>query len=164
MPIVSGNVSLYNETDGAAILPTPTIGAVGLLTHPDEIIGCNVQAGHLALVLGETKGHLGQSALLAEALEKFPGAVKAVIAKSFERIHIGNLINYGILPLEFKDPSDSEQIEQGDQLEIPDARKIIHAGGNIVVKNITKGAAFEATYNLSERQVDILIAGGACNL
>ncbi|WP_432816958.1 phosphoribosylformylglycinamidine synthase subunit PurL [Sulfitobacter sp. JB4-11] len=65
MPIVSGNVSLYNETDGAAILPTPTIGAVGLIDHPDHIIGHEVREGHVALLLGETIGHLGQSALLA---------------------------------------------------------------------------------------------------
>jgi phosphoribosylformylglycinamidine synthase len=73
MPIVSGNVSLYNETDGAAILPTPTIGAVGLLSSPDDIIGCDVRDGHVALVLGETNGHLGQSAILAEAFNRAEG-------------------------------------------------------------------------------------------
>lgn len=67
MPIVSGNVSLYNETDGKPILPTPTIGAVGLIADIDQIIGGLPQAGDLALVVGETRGHLGQSALLAEA-------------------------------------------------------------------------------------------------
>ncbi|WP_187429903.1 Phosphoribosylformylglycinamidine synthase subunit PurL [Roseobacter fucihabitans] len=78
MPIVSGNVSLYNETDGTGILPTPTIGAVGLLAHTDDIIGCDVQAGHVALVLGETRGHLGQSALLAEAFNRAEGDAPAV--------------------------------------------------------------------------------------
>ena len=73
MPIVSGNVSLYNETDGQAILPTPTIGAVGLLQHGDEIIGKDVREGHVALVIGETKGHLGQSALLAEVFHREDG-------------------------------------------------------------------------------------------
>nr|WP_321253122.1 phosphoribosylformylglycinamidine synthase subunit PurL [uncultured Ruegeria sp.] len=73
MPIVSGNVSLYNETDGQAILPTPTIGAVGLLLHSDEIIGNEVREGHVALVIGETKGHLGQSALLAEVFNREDG-------------------------------------------------------------------------------------------
>ncbi|MCU0815637.1 MAG: phosphoribosylformylglycinamidine synthase subunit PurL [Cypionkella sp.] len=67
MPIVSGNVSLYNETDGRAILPTPTIGAVGLLASLDDLIHGKPQVGDLAVVVGETKGHLGQSALLAEA-------------------------------------------------------------------------------------------------
>ncbi|MDF1727374.1 MAG: phosphoribosylformylglycinamidine synthase subunit PurL [Sulfitobacter sp.] len=73
MPIVSGNVSLYNETDGQAILPTPTIGAVGLIDHLDEIIGTEVRDGHVALLLGETEGHLGQSALLAVVFGRAEG-------------------------------------------------------------------------------------------
>jgi phosphoribosylformylglycinamidine synthase len=67
MPIVSGNVSLYNETDGKGILPTPTIGAVGTLASLDELIAGRPVEGDLAVVIGETRGHLGQSALLAEA-------------------------------------------------------------------------------------------------
>ena len=67
MPIVSGNVSLYNETDGQPILPTPTIGAVGLIDALDEIIGGLPENGDLALLIGTGTGHLGQSALLAEA-------------------------------------------------------------------------------------------------
>jgi len=67
LPIVSGNVSLYNETDGQAILPTPTIGAVGLLDSLDDLIGGLPAEGDTALVIGATAGHLGQSALLAEA-------------------------------------------------------------------------------------------------
>lgn len=66
-PIASGNVSLYNETDGQPILPTPTIGGVGLLASLDDMIAGLPQAGDLAAVLGVTRGHLGQSALLAEA-------------------------------------------------------------------------------------------------
>jgi len=67
MPIVSGNVSLYNETDGSGILPTPTIGAVGILASLDALIAGRPSEGDLAVVVGATKGHLGQSALLAEA-------------------------------------------------------------------------------------------------
>jgi phosphoribosylformylglycinamidine synthase len=67
MPIVSGNVSLYNETDGSGILPTPTIGAVGILASLDDLIAGRPMAGDVAMVVGETFGHLGQSALLAEA-------------------------------------------------------------------------------------------------
>ena len=66
-PIVSGNVSLYNETDGKGILPTPTIGGVGLITDLDELIAGLPGQGDLALVIGATQGHLGQSALAAEA-------------------------------------------------------------------------------------------------
>ncbi|QUS35728.1 phosphoribosylformylglycinamidine synthase subunit PurL [Falsirhodobacter algicola] len=72
MPIVSGNVSLYNETDGQGILPTPTIGAVGILTL-DQMIAGQPQAGDLAVVIGQTTGHLGQSALLAELLGREDG-------------------------------------------------------------------------------------------
>jgi len=74
MPIVSGNVSLYNETDGEAILPTPTIGAVGLIRDLDtDLIAGTARDGHVALVIGETAGHLGQSALLAEVFNREDG-------------------------------------------------------------------------------------------
>ncbi len=66
MPIVSGNVSLYNETDGEPILPTPTIGAVGLLNEDEEPILNSINSGDLLLVVGETSGHLGQSAIVNE--------------------------------------------------------------------------------------------------
>ncbi|MEM9434901.1 MAG: phosphoribosylformylglycinamidine synthase subunit PurL [Pseudomonadota bacterium] len=73
MPIVSGNVSLYNETDGAAILPTPTIGAVGLIEDLDHAISGQVREGHVAVLLGATNGHLGQSALLSEVFNREDG-------------------------------------------------------------------------------------------
>ena len=66
-PIVSGNVSLYNETDGKGIMPTPTIGGVGLIVTLDQLIAGLPSDGDVAIVLGETNGHLGQSALAAEA-------------------------------------------------------------------------------------------------
>ena len=73
MPIVSGNVSLYNETDGKGILPTPTIGAVGLIAADEEPIIGQAREGHVALLIGETQGHLGQSALLAEVFNREDG-------------------------------------------------------------------------------------------
>ena len=78
MPIVSGNVSLYNETDGTGILPTPTIGAVGLLKSADDIIMGTAREGHVALLIGETDGHLGQSALLAEVFNREDGDAPTV--------------------------------------------------------------------------------------
>ncbi|WP_341861346.1 phosphoribosylformylglycinamidine synthase subunit PurL [Gymnodinialimonas sp. 57CJ19] len=72
-PIVSGNVSLYNETDGTGILPTPTIGAVGLLDHIHDLIAGVAREGHLLMLVGETEGHLGQSALLAEVFNREDG-------------------------------------------------------------------------------------------
>ncbi|WP_193141094.1 phosphoribosylformylglycinamidine synthase subunit PurL [Meridianimarinicoccus sp. MJW13] len=73
MPIVSGNVSLYNETDGEPILPTPTIGAVGLVQFAHNLIPMTPDDGDLILVIGETHGHLGQSALLAEVFKREDG-------------------------------------------------------------------------------------------
>ncbi|PHQ70381.1 MAG: phosphoribosylformylglycinamidine synthase II [Paracoccus sp.] len=66
-PIVSGNVSLYNETDGKGILPTPTIGGVGLIDNISHLIAGLPSEGDLALVIGRTDGHLPQSALAHEA-------------------------------------------------------------------------------------------------
>jgi phosphoribosylformylglycinamidine synthase len=78
MPIVSGNVSLYNETDGQAILPTPSIGAVGLIARSADLIGSVPQAGDHAVLIGASAGHLGQSALLAEAFGREEGDAPAV--------------------------------------------------------------------------------------
>ncbi|MEM1130836.1 MAG: phosphoribosylformylglycinamidine synthase subunit PurL, partial [Pseudomonadota bacterium] len=86
MPIVSGNVSLYNETDGAAILPTPTIGAVGLIDDLDKRIDGTAQPGDLALLLGPVGSHLGQSALLAEAFGRVEGDAPPVDLAT-ERAH-----------------------------------------------------------------------------
>lgn len=73
MPIVSGNVSLYNETDGQAILPTPTIGAVGLIASQDELINGVAREGHVALMLGRDGAHLGRSALLQTVFNRDEG-------------------------------------------------------------------------------------------
>ena len=78
MPIVSGNVSLYNETDGQGILPTPTIGAVGLISDPSQLIGGIAKDGYLAVLIGDTTGHMGQSALLAELGRQDQGDAPAV--------------------------------------------------------------------------------------
>ncbi|MEW2914377.1 phosphoribosylformylglycinamidine synthase subunit PurL [Leisingera sp. JC11] len=85
MPIVSGNVSLYNETDGKGILPTPTIGAVGLIAAGEEPIIGEARDGHVALLVGETTGHLGQSALLAEVFNREDGDAPAVDLEAEKR-------------------------------------------------------------------------------
>ena len=85
---------------------------------------------------------------------------KAVIAKSFERIHTANLINFGIIPLTFKDERDYNKIDQGDDLEIPNVKDIIEKGSALKVKNKTKGLEFEVEYTLSDRQKEIILAGG----
>jgi phosphoribosylformylglycinamidine synthase len=85
VPIVSGNVSLYNETDGQGILPTPTICAVGLIDSPEKAILGTARDGHVALVVGKTKGHLGQSALLAEVFDRETGDAPPVDLKAEKR-------------------------------------------------------------------------------
>ncbi|GAB5446201.1 phosphoribosylformylglycinamidine synthase subunit PurL [Gymnodinialimonas sp.] len=86
MPIVSGNVSLYNETDGAGILPTPTIGAVGLLLdHVRDLLAGVAREGHVLLLVGETTGHLGQSALLSEVFNREDGDAPAVDLEAEKR-------------------------------------------------------------------------------
>jgi aconitate hydratase len=85
---------------------------------------------------------------------------KAVIAKSFERIHTANLINFGIIPLTFKNDTDYDKIDQGDNVEISNIREIIESGEKLKVKNKTKNIEFEVDYNLSDRQREIILAGG----
>jgi len=85
MPIVSGNVSLYNETDGQGILPTPTIGAVGLIAAGEEPIIGEARDGHIVLLIGETAGHLGQSALLAEVFNREDGDAPTVDLEAEKR-------------------------------------------------------------------------------
>jgi phosphoribosylformylglycinamidine synthase len=78
MPIVSGNVSLYNETDGTGILPTPTIGGVGLIARPEALIDGLARADDVAVMIGDGPGHLGRSALLAEMFGREDGAAPPV--------------------------------------------------------------------------------------
>ena len=86
--------------------------------------------------------------------------VKAVITKSFARIHLANLINFGILPLTFKDPSDYDKIEQGDELAL-DISNIDKPR----LEDRTKGLNIAVVAQLSsERDRELILAGGALNL
>ena len=73
-PVVSGNVSLYNETEGQPILPTPAIGAVGVLEDAAQAIGLGLRAGLSLVLIGETRGAIGQSLWLREMLGREEGA------------------------------------------------------------------------------------------
>ncbi len=93
--------------------------------------------------------------------------VKAVIAKSFARIHRANLINFGILPLVFKDPADHDRISRQDELLIKNVRGALkeedaspRTGQTFVVADRTKGFTFEVTSGLSRREADLILAGG----
>lgn len=90
--------------------------------------------------------------------------VGAVIAKSLERIHCANLINFGILPLTFASEDDYDKITQGDELEITNLREKIATGQVLSVRNNTTGYLFDVKCSLSERQKQIILAGGALNI
>lgn len=89
--------------------------------------------------------------------------VKAVIAKSFARIHRANLVNFGILPLTFENESDYNVFDQGDAIELPDVKNTLNSGGRIIVNNLTKNKEIKAMHALSPREIDILCAGGLLN-
>ncbi len=86
--------------------------------------------------------------------------VKAVLVKSFARIHRANLINAGIIPLTFKNACDYDKIKLGDMLELPNVKEEIAEGKNITVINKTNGETIETVCELTDRTKAILIAGG----
>ncbi len=89
--------------------------------------------------------------------------VKAVIAKSFARIHRANLVNFGIVPLEFADERDYDQFSQGDLLIIRNLHTDLKEGNKILVVNVTKNREIPVKHGLSPRFIDILLAGGLLN-
>jgi aconitate hydratase len=90
--------------------------------------------------------------------------VRAVLAKSFARIHWANLVNFGIVPLVFESEADYQAIEQGDELAMEGVREAIAAGtGRLTVRNVTQGTAFPAAFTFTPRQASIVLAGGLLN-
>jgi aconitate hydratase len=114
------------------------------------------------VVGGENYGQ-GSSREHAVLAPKYLG-LKAVLAKSFARIHWQNLINFAILPLTFANPQDYNRIAQEDQLFLPDIRTAIARIGTIRVMNKTRDEEYELHHGLSERQVEIILEGSLINL
>ncbi|MBI2974391.1 MAG: hypothetical protein HYY43_02220 [Deltaproteobacteria bacterium] len=85
--------------------------------------------------------------------------VAAVMAKSFERIHAANLVNFGIIPLIFANEADYETINVGGEIKISGVKKAIESGSDVIIE--TGGKKITLKYNLSDRQRKIIIAGGA---
>lgn len=85
--------------------------------------------------------------------------VKAVIAKSMARIHKGNLVNHGIIPMLFADPADYDRIDQMDDLEIDDLRDQI-AKRRVLIRDKTRGFSFEAVLELSDSELEVILCGG----
>lgn len=90
--------------------------------------------------------------------------LKVVLAKSFARIHLQNLSNFGILPLTFVDPEDWEKIAQDDVLSIPDVRNAIRKGNLLGVINLTKNETYETEHPMTPHQVEMVLAGSLINL
>lgn len=89
--------------------------------------------------------------------------VKAVIVKSFARIHMANLINAGIVPLTFVNEADYDKINQLDELKIDNLKEAIMNADTVKVTDVTKGFDFEVKLDFSQRQRDMLVAGGLLN-
>lgn len=128
----------------------------------DESFPERAKAAGKSIIVGGTNYGQGSSREHAALVPLYLG-VKAVLVKSFARIHRANLINAGILPLTFANEADYDAIDQNDELVLPDIRARIADGGKIIVQNRTKGTEFEALCELSGRTRGILLAGGLLN-
>ena len=125
--------------------------------------GENRDKGLASFIVGGESYGQGSSREHAALCPRFLG-VRAVVAKSIERIHQANLINFGILPLLFADPKDADGIRMGDELELADLRAGVAGRETVTVRNVTRGTTFETRLNASERERRILLAGGVLNL
>jgi aconitate hydratase len=149
---------------GAKVLPLrsniPAIAEyVFWRVDPDFVERAKRRGGGM-LVGGENYGQ-GSSREHAALAPMYLG-VRAVLAKSFARIHQDNLVNFGILPLTFQDPADYATIQQGDELMIQDVPGGF-SNGELLVRNLTQERTYTVAHSLSPRQVKILLAGGLLN-
>ena len=115
------------------------------------------------IVVGGSNYGQGSSREHAALVPLYLG-IRAVITKSFARIHKANLINSGILPLVFDDPSDYDRIEQGDLLVLPAVKEELASGAEITLTDKTKGFSCKLICDCSERQREMLMYGGLINM
>ena len=113
----------------------------------------------IGIIIGGANYGQGSSREHAALVPLYLG-IRAVIAKSFARIHCANLANAGILPLIFAEERDYDAVDQMDELELPDIRGAIESHRKIIVRNVTKNTEFEVKEVLSDRQRQIVLAGG----
>lgn len=128
----------------------------------DKTFAERCKAEGKGIIIGGANYGQGSSREHAALVPLYLG-IKAVITKSFARIHCANLINAGILPLNFENEADYDKISQGDELSLPNIKEEIEAGKPVVLKNLTTGESYELKYDLSKRQKDIILAGGLLN-
>ena len=120
------------------------------------------RAGEGIIVGGANYGQ-GSSREHAALVPLYLG-IRAVIAKSFARIHKANLINFGIVPLSFIDPADADRLAEGDALRLPGFRRAIAGGETVTLYDDTKGAEIPLRLDFTAREREILLAGGLLNL
>lgn len=128
----------------------------------DKTFPERIKAEGKGIIIGGANYGQGSSREHAALVPLYLG-VKAVITKSFARIHCANLINAGILPLNFVNPDDYDKINQSDELSLEGIKTAIINLAPAVLKNLTTGESYELKYDLSERQKDIILAGGLLN-
>lgn len=116
------------------------------------------EAGPHAVVGGRNYGQ-GSSREHAAIAPRHLG-LRLVLARGYARIHWQNLVNFGILPLEFADGDDYDRVEQGDVLRVADVRDALRDGSDVEVRNVTRGETYRARHRLSPRQRDLVAAGG----
>ncbi len=124
---------------------------------PEFSSRAKAETGGFIIVGGENYGQ-GSSREHA-AIAPMHLGLQAVIAKSFARIHRSNLINFGVLPLAFKDKADHDRIEQNDRLRIKDLEGCLK-GHACTVENLTNGHTFEVESTLNEREAELVDKGG----
>lgn len=146
---------------GAKILPLRSnIPAISqhVFVQVDETFPARAQAAGGGFIVGGANYGQGSSREHAALAPMYLG-VKAVIVKSFARIHFSNLVNFGIVPLEFDNSDDYNKVNQGDNLKISGLLEGLDKG-EIYLNNLTNGARIRLTANLSKRQADVIRAGG----
>ena len=124
----------------------------------DESFSERALAAGNSIIVGGVNYGQGSSREHAALVPLYLG-VRAVVAKSFARIHVANLINAGILPLTFANPDDYDKVAQGDELEMSGLIAALDTG-KATLKNLTSGDEIELVCRFSQRQKDMLLAGG----
>jgi len=150
---------------GAKILPLRSnIPAISeyVFERVDSSFARRAKDGGGGIVVGGENYGQGSSREHAALAPMYLG-IKAILAESYARIHRSNLINFGILPLTFKDPDEFQKVKQGDRLRINNVREGLRVNGLLKVENTTQQRIFEVHHGLNQREIEILLAGGLLN-
>ena len=150
---------------GAKILPyrsnIPYLSEFCFKQVKEDFAACCKAEGSGIIIGGSNYGQ-GSSREHAALVPLYLG-IKSIITKTFARIHFANLINAGIVPLTFAQENDYDKIEEGDLLEICNVKQIIIENGKLLLVNQTKKETYQLVCDFSQRQRNILIAGGLLN-